>query len=171
MPGEKPQFEDLYRQYLNRVYGFVRAQVRDPVEAEDVTAQVFIKAWDAYPRYRPEAATPAAWLFQIARNACVDHARSRARRSRLAEAVASEERSAAETDPAQVATDRVQAAGLLDLVATLPERTREVIALRHTGLGFEDVGAVVGLSEDAAKMSYHRALRVLRDRARLEGLI
>jgi DNA-directed RNA polymerase specialized sigma24 family protein len=58
----------------------------------------------------------------------------------------------------------------MELVAELPERQREVIALRHSGLSFLEVGELIGSSEDAAKMQYHRALRVLRDRARERGL-
>ena len=167
----KPPFEVLYREYVNRVFAFIRAQLGNAAEAEDVTAVVFTRAWDAYPRYRPEAATPASWLFQIARNACVDQARSRARQARLAEAVAFEERSAVAPDPAEAAVARAEAARLLELVSEMPERAREVLALRHSGLGFAETGAVLGVSEDAAKMAYHRALRALRELARERGLL
>ena len=47
-------------------------------------------------------------------------------------------------------------------MARLPERHREVIGLRHSGLTFLEVGGLMGCSEDAAKMLYHRALRALR---------
>ena len=61
-----------------------------------------------------------------------------------------------------MATERIQYQELLVLVERLPERQREAISLRHSGLSFQEVGALLGSSEDAAKMLYHRALRALR---------
>jgi len=76
MPA-RPEFEDLYREFLPRIYGYALAQLRNAAEAEDVTAQVFVNAYRAYDRFEPTAATPAAWLFRIARNLILDlHRRS-----------------------------------------------------------------------------------------------
>ena len=160
MPGEKPPFEELYRDFVNRIYAYVRTQVGSQADAEDVTSHVFIKAWEAYPRYEPQGATPASWLFRIARNAALDHLRSGNRKERLARAVAHEPTEI--EDPAFVATERLQHRELMVFVEALPERQREAISLRHSGLSFQEVGALLGSSEDAAKMLYHRALRALR---------
>lgn len=160
MPGEKPPFEELYRDFVNRIYAYVRTQVGSQADAEDVTSHVFIKAWEAYPRYEPQGATPASWLFRIARNAALDHLRSGNRKERLARAVAHEP--AEVEDPSLMATERIQYQELLVLLERLPERQREAISLRHSGLSFQEVGALLGSSEDAAKMLYHRALRALR---------
>ncbi len=173
MPAEpgsegKPAFDQLYGDFLQRVYGYVRAQVGVAADAEDVTAQVFIKAWEAYPRYQPQGATPAAWLFRIARNAVLDHLRSSGRRERLVRVVAAQPEHL--SDPSQVAEERIEYVRLMELVAELPERQREVIALRHSGLSFQEVGDLTGSTEDAAKMLYHRALRLLRERAQERGL-
>jgi len=69
---------------------------------------------------------------------------------------------AAVEDPALVATERIQYQELLVLAERLPERQREAISLRHSGPSFQEVGVLLGSSEDAAKMLYHRALRALR---------
>jgi RNA polymerase sigma-70 factor (ECF subfamily) len=161
--GGKPPFEELYRDFVNRIYAYVRTQVGSQADAEDVTSHVFIKAWEAYPRYEPQGATPASWLFRIARNAALDHLRSSNRKQRLARAVAHEPTEL--EDPALMATERLQHQELLILVEQLPERQREAISLRHSGLSFQEVGAILGSSEDAAKMLYHRAVRALRDAA------
>lgn len=169
MPAEKPPFEALYADFLQRVYAYVRVQVGGAADAEDVTSQVFIKAWEAYPRYEPQGSTPAAWLFRIARNAALDHLRSAGRRDRLLRVVGREPE--ATTDPAAAAEQRIEHEGLMELVSELGERQREIISMRHSGLSFAEVGAVLAMSEDAAKMQYHRALRVLRERARERGLV
>lgn len=159
-PPVRPPFEDLYREYVGRIYAFVRAQVGSAADAEDVTAQVFMNAYQAYERFEPRHSTPAAWLFRIARNATLDHFRAGGRRERLRRTV--EHQPVAVEDPAHVAEERIRYRALLSHVARLPERQREVISLRHSGLSFEEVGGLMSCSEDAAKMLYHRALRALR---------
>ncbi len=62
-----------------------------------------------------------------------------------------------------MAEERIQYRALLIHVARLPERQRDAISLRHSGLSFEEVGHLMSCSEDAAKMLYHRALKALRD--------
>ncbi len=162
MAEAKPPFEELYRAYFRRIYAFLRSQLGSAEEAEDVTSQVFLKAYEAYGRYQPRHDTPTAWLFQIARNAALDQLRGRGRRQRLDRAVAQEPEPTA--DPSTLAADRIGWEQLLEAVAQLPERQREVIGLRHAGLSFAEVGGHLGCSEDAAKMLYHRTLRALRQR-------
>jgi DNA-directed RNA polymerase specialized sigma24 family protein len=126
---ELPPFEDVYREYLPRIGSFLRAQLGNSTEAEDVTAQVFARAFEAYARFEPRCSTPSAWRI----------------------------------DPCQLAETRLWAGSVRRAVATLPERQREVISLRHRfGLTFKEAGARLHCSEDAAKMLYHRGLRALR---------
>jgi RNA polymerase sigma-70 factor (ECF subfamily) len=167
VPGQKPPFEELYREFLNRIYAFVRTQVGNQADAEDVTAQVFIKAYEAYDRFELRAATPAAWLFQIARNASLDHHRRVGRRERLARTVAAQPEE--EVDPGRMAEERMQYQALMELVGRLPDRQREVISLRHSGLSFLEVGSLLECSEDAAKMLYHRAVKAVRGALPAEG--
>ena len=163
MLGGRPQFEELYRDYLGRIYAYIRAQVSTAADAEDITAQVFMNAYQAYGRFEARNMTPAAWLFRIARNATLDHFRARGRRDRLQRTI--EREPVAGEDPARMAEERIQYQALLAHVARLPERQRESLALRHSGLSFEEVGVLMDCSEDAAKMLYHRALRALRESA------
>jgi RNA polymerase sigma-70 factor, ECF subfamily len=166
--ADRPPFEDLYRDYLGRIYAFVRAQVGFSSDAEDITAQVFMNAYQAYARFEPRNTTPAAWLFRIARNATLDHFRAQGRRDRLRRTI--ERQPVAEDDPAGQAEDRIQYRALLARVAQLPERQREAISLRHSGLSFDEVGKLIGCSEDAAKMLYHRALKALKEAVQKEAL-
>lgn len=162
MPGvlAKPPFDQLYRDFLSRIYAFLRVQLGTPVDAEDVTAQVFLKAYEAYPRYLPQGTTPAAWLFQIARNAARDHRRRTFRQDRLWSEVARQPTPS--VDPSEVATERIAHRALIDAVSRLPARQREAVSLRHAGLSFAEIGQLLDCSEDAAKMAYHRALKALR---------
>ena len=163
----RPEFEDLYREFLPRIYGYALAQLRNAAEAEDVTAQVFVNAFRAYDRFEPTAATPAAWLFRIARNVILDLHRRSGVRDRVEQEVG---RSlGAGPDPSEVAEDRILFAELLVAVRRLPDRQREVVALRHrSDLTFLEIGDLMDCSEDAAKMLYHRALKALRAELRAD---
>lgn len=158
MEEGKPDFETLYSEHLGRIYGFLRSQLGSSVEAEDVTTKVFLKAYQAYPRYQPRRDTPTAWLFKIARNAALDHHRHAARERHLLQTLVP----GTVTDPADVAERELQAEQLLELVSRLPERQREAVGLRHSGLSFQEVGELLDCSQDAAKMLYHRALKAVR---------
>jgi RNA polymerase sigma-70 factor (ECF subfamily) len=160
VPAGKPAFEELYRVYVNRVYAFLRSQLGNAQDAEDVTSQVFIKAYEAYGRYEARQETPIAWLFRIARNAALDHHRREGRKERLQRAVARE--GAPSADPGTLAEERILYRELLDSLARMPDRQREVVGLRHSGLSFLEVGVLMECSEDAAKMLYHRAVKALR---------
>jgi RNA polymerase sigma-70 factor (ECF subfamily) len=165
--ADRPPFEDLYRDYVGRIYAYVRAQVTSSADAEDVTAQVFMNAYQAYGRFETRNSTPAAWLFRIARNATLDHFRAGGRRERLRRTI--EHQPMTEEDPAGQAEDRMQYRALMTHVARLPERQRDAISLRHSGLSFEEVGTLMSCTEDAAKMLYHRALKALRESVHKEG--
>jgi RNA polymerase sigma-70 factor, ECF subfamily len=166
--ADRPPFEDLYRDYLGRIYAYVRAQVSTSADAEDITSQVFMNAYQAYGRFEVRHTTPAAWLFRIARNATLDHFRAHGRREKLRRTI--EHQPVAGEDPAGMAEERMQYNALLGHVAQLPERQRDAISLRHSGLSFEEVGTLMSCSEDAAKMLYHRALKALRESVGREGV-
>ena len=166
--ADRPPFEDIYREFLGRIYAYVRAQVGASADAEDITAQVFMNAYQAYSRFEARNTTPAAWLFRIARNATLDHFRAQGRRERLRRTI--EHQPAVEADPAGEAEERIAYQALLSRVAQLPERQRDAISLRHSGLSFAEVGRTIGSSEDAAKMLYHRALKALKEAVQKEGV-
>jgi RNA polymerase sigma-70 factor, ECF subfamily len=157
----RPPFESVYAEFLPRITGFLRRKLSEPGDAEDVAAQVFVRAFQAYPRFELRGSTPAAWLFRIARNAAFDHCR-RSRQRQWAEHAASQSGGQSD-DPVSVAERRSQYRRLRYAIARLPQRQREVMAMRlNHGLSFAQVGAGIGCSEDAAKMIYHRSLRALR---------
>jgi RNA polymerase sigma-70 factor (ECF subfamily) len=126
-----------------------------------------MNAYQAYGRFEARNTSPVAWLFRIARNATTDHFRAHGRRERLRRTI--ERQPMATEDPSRMAEERLQYRALLEHVARLPERQRESIALRHSGLSFEEVGVLMSCSEDAAKMLYHRGLKALRDSVQKEG--
>lgn len=77
--GDADAFGAIYDLYADRIFSFVRARLKDSYDAEDVTATVFMKAFEAIGSYDRRGLPFGAWLFRIARNATIDHVRRGAR--------------------------------------------------------------------------------------------
>lgn len=73
--GDSDAFGQLYDASFERVYRFVFFRVTDVQTAEDLTSQVFLKAWENLHRYQPKGPF-LAWLYSIARNTVIDHYRT-----------------------------------------------------------------------------------------------
>ena len=75
--GDFEAFGELYSIYLDRIYRYVFYQVKDKMSAEDITEEVFAKAWKAIHSCRGRAQTFSSWLYRIAHNHMIDYLRSR----------------------------------------------------------------------------------------------
>jgi RNA polymerase sigma-70 factor (ECF subfamily) len=69
-------FGELYDRFVERVYRYLYFRTGSHPEAEDLTEQVFLKAWEAIGRYRWQGRPFLAWLYRLAHNAHIDHVRS-----------------------------------------------------------------------------------------------
>lgn len=157
-------FEVVYRTHAARIYRFCLSQLGDPAEAEDLAAEVFVSAFAAYERTRPDPAAVAAWLSAIARNATIDHHRRRRRWSQLWArflSVGSEADPSVDVEAAVLRRDDLRL--VIAASARLRERERLLVGLRiAAGLSYAEVGQVLGLTEHAATMATRRALSRLR---------
>jgi RNA polymerase sigma-70 factor (ECF subfamily) len=160
LPAEAVDWDATYREEMPRVFGYFRYRGFDRATAEDLTSATFEKAWRARERYRKDRAAVSTWLLAIARNAATDHLR----RSRPA--VPLEE--AALRDPATPETEALRRAELrrLDaLLATLPERERELVALKYgAGATNRAIATITGLGESNVGTILHRTIGALRAR-------
>ena len=75
--GDSEAFGQLYDAYMERIYRFVYFRVEDQQTAEDITSQVFLKAWSNLDRFQFSRTPYLAWLYTIAHNAVIDHYRTR----------------------------------------------------------------------------------------------
>ena len=75
--GDAEAFGHLYDAYMERIYRFIYFRVDDQQTAEDITSQVFLKAWSNLHRFRFSRTPYLAWLYTIAHNTVIDHYRTR----------------------------------------------------------------------------------------------
>ncbi|MBX2997323.1 MAG: sigma-70 family RNA polymerase sigma factor [Caldilineaceae bacterium] len=73
--GETDAFRVLYDRYAPAVYRYVRFRVKSDADAEDITIEVFTRAWKALPKYKWQGVPFSAWLFRISHNLIVDRTR------------------------------------------------------------------------------------------------
>lgn len=160
--AEAPDWEAVYAAQLPRVYNFFRYRTGDPQLAEDLTATTFEKAWRHRDRYRREVAAFSTWLFAIARNVAADHAR-RQRPTVPLEAVPPETAEEPAGQPEAAAQRRQTLARLAGLLRRLPERERDLLALKYGAeLTNREIARLTGLSESNVGTVLSRAVGKLR---------
>jgi RNA polymerase sigma-70 factor (ECF subfamily) len=159
--GDPMAFAELYIALFDRVHRWLQVALRDREDAADAAQQVFLRAFEALPRYT-ETTGFRQWVFAIARNLAYDrlHAASRA---------------TAAMDPARVTEwqDREHKrlgdtatyerdGGIESLIAKLPRTQQRVLTLRFVSdMGSSEIGDLLGISVDAVRHVQHRALRSL----------
>ena len=155
-------FGTLYDRYFPRIYRFVYSRVPDRETAEDVTSEVFCKAFRAIGRYRHSGHPFSAWLFRIAINAVNDHRRARRPTQDLDSAinVAHPQRPVAD----QVA-DRTEAARAWAAIDDLCAHQRAALTLKlGEDMMLAQIGEILGKSEGAVKLLVHRGMIGVRQR-------
>ena len=155
-------WDDLFADLLPRVYNFFlyKGVVREV--AQDLTAETFERAWRHRRRFRPDRGTPAMWLLGIARNVWREYQRRNHRKPLPLSLEAALEAPAA-TDPEATVVAAQDRERLRRLVAQLPERERELVALKYgAGLTNRQIAALVGLTESHVGTLLHRTVQRLR---------
>lgn len=155
-------FAPLYDRYAVAIYRFCYRKVGDPDIANDLTAQVFVKAIERLDRYRPrEGATFRSWLFAIARNTVTD----RWRRHRPTHPLDPIVHTLIDRDPGpeQRAIDADGLTHLNTILDALPEKQRAIVEFRLAGLTTAEIMAALNMTEPAVKSAQHRAYRRLRE--------
>jgi RNA polymerase sigma-70 factor (ECF subfamily) len=161
-PTEPGAFEELYRAYAPRVYGYLRTRVNSDAEAEDLAARTFANAFASLDRYRARGGGFGSWLMTIAHNLLVNWYRDRGRRPPPASLEeAAEVPSGAPGPEFQLErNERIQA--IRGAIEQLGAEQQRLIRLKYLdGLTNAQIGRILGRSEGAVKAMHHRTLRKL----------
>ncbi len=167
--GDRTARQRLYRQHVNRVFRTVRALLRSDAEAEDVTQDAMLIALTSLDRYSPRAGTRfAAWLTTIAVNTA--RRRFRRRRPELTATGELPEIAAAEADLGDDVDLARHRAALLQALAELEPREREIVSLRYgSDLNATEIAAQTGIGAANVRKILERAR--LRLAERIEALM
>lgn len=143
-------FGKLVDAYQNRVYGFVKRMLPNPDEAQDVTQEVFIRAFQNVNRFDGRSGM-RTWLFRIAHNLCIDHARRAGRHVSEVGMVDSEEGETYDVADTRWQPDRLYMTEELSVVveraiASMSEKLRSVLLLHdREDMQYEEIAQLLGV--------------------------
>jgi RNA polymerase sigma-70 factor, ECF subfamily len=152
--GDPSALDFLYVRYADDVCGYVQSIVRDRFEAEDITQTLFSKLLTKIRRYEQREVPFSAWILRVARNAALDHIRSR-------RMVPVEDVRISDAGQDEIRFDRYSS--LRDALAQLPEQQRQVLVLRHVaGLTPLEIARHMRKTESSVHGLHHRGRGALQ---------
>ena len=160
--GDRHAFEHVYRTHLNHVFSLCVRMTGDRARAEELTQDVFVRAWEKLPSFRGESAF-STWLHRLTVNVVLNERRVDVRdRGRN---VSSDDDD--ESTPPAGSTSQPMHAEKLDLeraIARLPKGARKVFVLHDVeGFTHEEIGSMLGVTAGGCKAQLHRARLLLRE--------
>ena len=176
--GNMAGFDFLLNKYRKPIINFMYRMTRNQAVAEELAQEVFLRVYRSRETYRAEARF-STWLYRIATNLGVNHARD-TRHERSASTVYLDEADSetGTTPDVPDSTPGVESAllrdermaAIRDFVMALPERQRMAVLMhKYEGLDYKQIGDVLKLSESATKSLLFRAYQTLRDK--LKGFV
>ena len=161
--GDAAAFAVLYEDYYDRIFRYVSFKTGNSLEAEDITAEVFVKMLESISSFKWQGYQFSSWLFRIAHNLIVDHFRKRGRRHIVA--LDDAPAAATEYDPdldRKLDVD-MSMAPVQEAMKDLTDLQREVISLRFAaGLSVAETARAVGKKGNAVKALQHAGIKKLR---------
>ena len=157
--GDPEAFARLYDAYVERVTRYVFFRVSEPVDTEDLVAQVFLKAWENLERYKMGSSPFIAWLYTIARNLVIDHYRTKKSALPLEEAIALPSDMEMPDEEAQTRFD-LQA--MRDALQFLTSDQQQALILKYiAGLPNDSIAKIMKKQEGTIRGLQMRALQTL----------
>ncbi|UCC63799.1 MAG: sigma-70 family RNA polymerase sigma factor [Anaerolineae bacterium] len=150
----------LYRRHVQAIYRYIYYRIGDASTADDLTAEVFLRAIEGLPDYEPRGVPFAAWLYRIAQARVADHFR---REQRAAKAPLKEDRPSGEDSLLTQVEGSLYHQELRAAIRKLTPDQGQVIVLKFVeGLSNAEVAHILGKTEGAVKSLQHRALNALQ---------
>ena len=160
--GDKTGLKEIYEAYISYIYAVIRGVVKNKENAEDLTAEFFIKLWNMADQYKAGSGHKT-WMTVIARNMAIDFMR-KAGREQLTEEVS--EVSAADTAAGIADSMENEVVGRMNFretVEKLPETERQIMTMKLAGqMTFKEIAEVLGIPMGTLILKYKNSLEKLR---------
>ena len=161
--GNVDSFSEIYTRYAEGIFRFLFLHLDNQLDAEDLTGEVFYRAWKALPDYQHKGIPFAAFLYRIARNALTDFYRKSRHTKNNLSLDEVDERQGFASDSIGRFQEKVDRRELVTLLSSLKAEYRMVISLRFfSGLSPDETARVMQRSVGAVRVLQFRALAALR---------
>ena len=167
---DKEAFIAAYDAYLDHIYRFVFFKVSSQAEAEDITSQVFLKAWNHIQKSNlTDHKTLKSLLYKIARNTVIDHYRRKSRQ--LEVSLENQDLAQGEIDESQDIHRKVEIASeyknISERMKLIKDEYREVILLRYINeLSFGEIAEILDKTKGNTRVLLYRAMKALKEVSR-----
>lgn len=159
--GNREAFGQLYDRYVPKIYRFVFLRVGTRGEAEDITSQVFMHAWENISRYEHQGFPLSSWLYRMASNAVIDYYRT-ARHATDIETIPEDLFAETPEDEERIDT-REELELLRRAIARLEADQQNVIVMKFVNdASNKEISQALGKTEGAVRVIQHRALKQLK---------
>jgi RNA polymerase sigma-70 factor (ECF subfamily) len=157
--GDTRAFEEVYRAHVDRVFALCLRMTGDATEAEELTQDVFVRAWQRLAQFRGDSRF-STWLHRLAVNVVLQSRRSSGRRRAREQSTPDLERYGHEAVRAMPGT-RID---LERAIAGLPEGARTMLVLRDIqGFRYQEIADLQGVALGTVKAQIHRARSLVRE--------
>ena len=159
--GDRHSFGQFYELYLSEIYRYILFQVNDHDDAEDLTAKVFLEAWESLTGTRQASKIKSirAWIYRIAHNKVIDYRRTRKPQESLEDHELDLQGAWLETELDHLFTSQKLAEG----IRKLSPNYQEVIILRFINqMNHAEVAEIMNLTESHVRVLQYRALEQMR---------
>jgi RNA polymerase sigma-70 factor (ECF subfamily) len=156
--GNFNAFGNLYGIYLDRIYRYVYYHVKDQMMAEDITEEVFVKAWKAIKSCKGRGRTFSSWIYRIAHNHMINSQRNSNRSISMGM-----ESLTTVSDRRQEVDNTADKYELTELLDELPINQKQVLILKFLeGMSNSEIAKIMNKSEGAIRILQMRGLSSLR---------
>ena len=165
--GRPDAFDELMKRYKGQIYAYLLRSVKNYEDAEELTIEVFFKAYRALDTWKPQARF-STWLYKIAHNLSIDFHRAKSRRPTYSlddEEFAVDEPTAADlwSNPEWEIEEKDRHRVIREAIDQLSPKQKEVFVLnRYQGLQIKEITEVLGMAEGTVKIHLHRAVKKLQ---------
>lgn len=156
-------FAELYDRYVKQIYRFIYFKVSGHEEAEDLTAEVFLKSWN-YIQEGKEVKSFSGLLYRIARNAIIDLYRSKAAQPESVSLYNEDVEVGDENVWLKKMHVSIEHQGIVQAIKKLKQEYQEVVTLRFIDdLSIEEIAEITGKKKISVRVTLHRALKKLQE--------
>lgn len=163
MDNLNEQFGQIYDQYIDKIYRFVYLKVNSQETAEDITSKVFIKGWESYKNQGSNIKNPSAFLYQIARNAVIDHYREKGRNKTISADVSPQI-----VDTGKTAYEKAVLSADINVIKNgiqkLKKDHQDIIIWHYLeDMPINNIAELLGKPAGTVRVMLHRGLKNLKD--------
>ena len=160
--GDKNAFSELYEYYITPIFRFVYFRVRNRADAEDLTQGIFLKIWNAMPKYKQKKNPFSSWLYSVARNSVIDFWRKKKdwNIGELGEGLIKDDGRPLD----ELIDEEQELITIKKMMELLTEEQQEVIVFKYIDeLSNKEISLILDKKEDAVRQLQSRAIKTLRE--------